>query len=143
MGLANLLKFGESKDTIQEQVLPSRMQQEKALVRLRIDVDYPYPSRTKSLLCTALGVKTSKDYLKNSKILSRMINESKVYAKAIWFFTPKTIPDDELLTLLNGSKHEVALHVVNDYERELEQLEKATRRKIRQFCRDFEQREAF
>ncbi|TRO45966.1 hypothetical protein E2P60_06215 [Candidatus Bathyarchaeota archaeon] len=107
------------------------MQQEKASVRLRIDVDYPYPSRIKSFICTALGIKTSKDYLKNSKILSRMINESKENVKAFWFFTPKTIPDNELLTLLNGSKHEVALHVVNNHERELEQLKKATGRKIR------------
>lgn len=131
MDLGNLLKFGESKDTIQEQVLSSRMQREKALVRLRIDVDYPYPSRIKSFICTALGIKTGKDYLKNSKILSRMINESKENVKAFWFFTPKTIPDNELLTLLNDSKHEIALHIVNDHERELEQLEKATRRKIR------------
>jgi hypothetical protein len=109
------------------------MQQEKVLVRLRIDVDYPYPSRIKSFLCAGLGVKTGKDYLRNSKILSKMINESKKNVKAYWFFTPKTIPDDELLTLLNGNKHEVALHVVNDPKRELEQLEKATRRKIRYY----------
>jgi hypothetical protein len=107
------------------------MQQEKVLVRLRIDVDYPYPSRIKSFLYVGLGVKTDKHYLRNSKILSRMINESKKNVKAYWFFTPKTIPDHELLTLLKGSKHEVALHIVNDPMRELEQLEKATRRKIR------------
>jgi hypothetical protein len=108
------------------------MQQAK-LVRLRIDVDYPYPSRIKSFLYVALGVKTDKDYLRNSKILSRMINKSKKNVKAYWFFTPKTIPDNELLTLLNGSKHEVALHIVNDPKRELIQLEKATGRKIRYY----------
>jgi hypothetical protein len=84
-------------------------------------------------LYTALNIKTSKDYLKNSKILAKIINESAENVKACWFFTPKTIPDNELLTLLNGSKHEVALHVVNDPERELEQLEKATRKKIRYY----------
>ena len=133
MDLANLLKFGKSKDTIQEQVLPSRMQQGKVWVRLRIDVDYPYPSRIKSFLCTGLGIKKGKDYLRNSKILSRMINESKKNVKAYWFFTPKTIPDDELSTLLNCSRHEISLHVVNDAEKELEHLEKTTRRKIRYY----------
>jgi len=103
------------------------------MIRLRIDVDYPYPSRIKSFLCTGLSIKTDKNYLKNSKILAKMINESTRNVKAYWFFTPKTIPDNELLTLLNGSKHEVALHVVNDPKRELEQLESATARKIRYY----------
>ena len=103
------------------------------MIRLRIDVDYPYPSRIKSFLCTGLSIKTDKNYLKNSKILAKMINESTRNVKAYWFFTPKTIPDNELLTLLNGSKHEVALHIVNDPKRELEQLESATRRKIRYY----------
>ena len=109
------------------------MQQEKVLMRLRIDVDYPYSSRTKSFLYVGLGVKTDRDYLRNSKILSKMINESKKNVKAYWFFTPKTIPDQELLTLLKGSKHEVALHIVNEPKKELIQLEKATRRKIRYY----------
>lgn len=103
------------------------------MIRLRIDVDYSYPSRIKSFLCTGLNIKTDKNYLKNSKILARMVNESTRNVKAYWFFTPKTIPDNQLLTLLNGSKHEVALHVVNDPKRELEQLESATRRKIRYY----------
>jgi len=103
------------------------------LIKLRIDVDYPYPSRVRSFLYTALNSKTSKDYMKNSKILVKIINDSAENVKAYWFFTPKTIPDNELLTLLNGSKHEVALHVVNDPKRELEQLENATRRKIRYY----------
>jgi len=103
------------------------------MIRLRIDVDYSYPSRIKSFLFTGLNIKTDKNYLKNSKILARMINESTRNVKAYWFFTPNTIPDNELLTLLNGSKHEVALHVVNDPKRELEQLESATRRKIRYY----------
>jgi hypothetical protein len=109
------------------------MQQESGLIKLRIDVDYPYPSRVRSFLYTTVNIKTSKDYLKNSKILAKIINESAENVKAYWFFTPKTIPDNELLTLLNGSKHEVALHVVNDTKRELEQLEKATARKIRYY----------
>jgi hypothetical protein len=40
-----------------------------------------------------------------------MINESPKEVKAYWFFTPKTIPDAELLKLLNNSKHEIALHI--------------------------------
>jgi hypothetical protein len=106
------------------------MQKESGLIKLRIDVDYPYPSRAKSFLSIILKRNIGKDYLKNSKIIAKMINESPVEVKAYWFFTPKTIPDNELLKLLNGNKHEISLHVVNDPERELAQLEKATGRKI-------------
>ena len=109
------------------------MQQENMLARLRIDVDYPYPSRIKSFFCVGLNIKVQKDYLKNSKILARMINESSKNVKAYWFFTPKTIPDRELLALLNEGKHEVSLHVVNYPNLEWEQLEKATGRKIRYY----------
>jgi hypothetical protein len=104
---------------------------EEERVILRIDVDYPYPSRIKSFLFAGLGIKTGKDYLRNSKIISRMINESTKSVKAFWFFTPKTIPDAELLNLLSGDKHEISLHVVNDPVQELEKLEKVTGRKIR------------
>ena len=84
-----------------------------ALIRIRIDVDYPYTSRIRSFLYTALGIKTSRAYLENSKIIARMINESERDFRAYWFFTPKTIPDKELLKLIDNSKHEVALHIVN------------------------------
>jgi hypothetical protein len=100
------------------------------LIKLRIDVDYPYPSRLKSFICTALTVKVGRDYLKNSKILARMINDSREEVKAYWFFTLETIPDRELLDVLNPEKHEVALHVVNHPYGEMELLEKATGRKI-------------
>jgi len=103
---------------------------ETTLIKLRIDVDYPNPSRIRSFIYTALGIKTRRDYLKNSKIIAKMINESSENVKAYWFFTPKTIPDKELLTLLDNSKHEVALHIVNDPNRELKLLEGATGRKI-------------
>ena len=79
---------------------------------------------------TALGIKTSRAYLKNAKIIARMINESKREVRAYWFFTPKTIPDKELLALIDNAKHEVALHVVNDPQRELKNLEQRTRRKV-------------
>ena len=101
------------------------------MMKLRIDVDYPYPSRNKSFLFLILKRKMGKDYLKNSKIIAKMINESPVEVKAYWFFTPLTIPDNDLLTLLNNCKHEISLHIVNDPKRELEQLEKTTRTKIR------------
>ena len=106
---------------------------EKPLITLRIDVDYPYPSRLRSFLYTALGIRTSKEYLKNSKIVARMINESPQKVKAYWFFTPKTVPDKELLALLNNERHEVALHIVNSPHGELKNLEDSTGKKIRYY----------
>jgi hypothetical protein len=100
------------------------------LIRIRIDVDYLYSSRSKSLIYTFLGIKTKRDYLKNSKIVARMINKSPKEVKAYWFFTTRTIPDEELLALLDNDKHEVALHVVNDPYMELETLEKATGKEL-------------
>ena len=100
------------------------------MIKLRMDVDYPYPSRIRSFIYTALGIKVGSDYLKNSKIIAKMINESAREVKAYWFFTPKTIPDKELLALLNSDKHEVALHIVNDPYGEMKALEEITGRKI-------------
>lgn len=109
------------------------MQMEKPLITLRIDVDYPYPSRMRSFLYTGMGIRTSKEYLKNSKIVARMINGSPRKIKAYWFFTPKTVPDKELLAMLNNERHEVALHVVNNPLGELKNLEKCTGRKIQYY----------
>jgi hypothetical protein len=106
---------------------------EESMIKLRIDVDYAYPSRLKSFLYTALNMKTSKDYLKNAKIIARMINESTKEVKAYWFFTPKTIPDEELLNMLITEKHEVALHIANNPYEELHLLEKATGRKLQYY----------
>ena len=103
----------------------------ETMIKIRLDVDYPYPSRMKSFLFTTLNRKTRKNYLKNSKIIAKMINESPREVKAYWFFTPYTTPDSELLKLLTHDKHEVALHVANDPYGELEKLEKATNRKVR------------
>lgn len=100
------------------------------MIRLRIDVDYPYPSRIRSFIYTTLNIKTSKDYLKNSKIVAKMINDSQEEVKAFWFFTPKTIPDKELLALIDNDKHEVSLHVVNNPNAELQMLERITGKKI-------------
>ncbi len=100
------------------------------LIKLRIDVDYPYPSRTRSFIYTALGIKVGRDYLKNPKILARMINESPKEVKAYWFFTPKTFPDKELLEMLHEDRHEVALHIINKPYKELESLKKQTGRKV-------------
>ena len=100
------------------------------MIKLRIDVDYPYPSRIKSLLFTALGIKIKRDYLKNPKIIAKMINESSKSVKAYWFFTPKTIPDKELLALLDNTRHEMALHIANEPYKELKLLEEVTGRKI-------------
>jgi hypothetical protein len=103
------------------------------LIKLRIDVDYPYPSRTKSFFYTALGIRISKDYMKNPKIVARMINESPKQIRATWFFTPKTVPDEQLLSLLNNERHEVALHIVNKPYSERRNLETLTGKKIRYY----------
>ena len=100
------------------------------MIRIRIDVDYPYTSRIRSFMYTALGIKTGGVYLNNSKIIAGMINESPKEIRTYWFFTPKTIPDKELLELIDNPKHEVALHIVNDAYKELENLEQRTGKKI-------------
>jgi hypothetical protein len=105
------------------------------MIKLRIDVDYPYPSRAKSFLCIALRIKSKngKDYLKNARIIAKMINESQKEVKAYWFFTPYTIPDKRLLDLLNPQKHEVALHVATDATEEWTVLETETNRKVEHY----------
>ncbi len=101
------------------------------MIKLRLDVDYAYPSRQKSFLFTALNLKGGKNYLKNSKIIAKMINESPQPVVAYWFFTPYTIPDAELLELLNPERHEVALHVATNAYKEWKNLERVTNRKVR------------
>jgi hypothetical protein len=103
------------------------------MIKLRLDVDYPYPSRFQSFVFAALNRRSGKNYLKNSKILAKMINESPEEVRAFWFFTPQTTPDAELLSLLRTDRHEVALHVANDPFRELEVLEKITHRKVKYY----------
>jgi hypothetical protein len=105
------------------------------MIKLRLDVDYPYPSRAKSFLYIALGIKTkkSKDYLKNARIIARMVNESPKQVMAYWFFTPYTIPDKRLLDLLTADKHEVALHVANNPYQEWKNLEKETNRTLKHY----------
>jgi hypothetical protein len=100
------------------------------MIKIRLDVDYPYPSRFQSFLFTTLNTRTSRNYLKNSKILAKMFNESPEELRAYWFFTPQTIPDGELLALLHPDKHEVALHVATQPYKEWKQLENATKRKV-------------
>ena len=108
----------------------SESEKRGATIRLRMDVDYAYPSRLKSFLYTAMARKTKSGYLKNSKTIAQMVNESPKAVKAYWFFTPYTIPDKEMLTLMQGERHEAALHVATDPYKELEQLEKVTNQKI-------------
>jgi CO dehydrogenase/acetyl-CoA synthase epsilon subunit len=106
------------------------MAKEIALLTLRIDVDYPYPSRIRSFISTAFGINFGGDYLRNSKIIARMINESPRDVKAYWFFTPKTVPDAELLKLIDNSRHEIALHIANNPYEELRLLEEKTGKKV-------------
>src|SRR5512146_3257479 len=98
------------------------------MIKLRLDVDYPYPSRLKSFLHVTLRIKSKKsqDYLRNAQIIARMVNESPQQVKAYWFFTPYTIPNKRLLDLLNPEKHEVGLHVANKPFEEWKTLEKET-----------------
>jgi hypothetical protein len=103
------------------------------MIKLRLDVDYPYPSRLQSFLFTTLNLKISKNYVKNSKIIAKMINESSKEVMAYWFFTPQTIPDAELLSLLHPEKHEVALHVATKPYPEWKNLERATNRKVKYY----------
>ncbi len=102
------------------------------MIKLRIDVDYPYPSRIKSFVFVALGIKRrrAKDYLKNAHIIAKMVNESRKEIKAFWFFTPYTIPDKKLLNLLNPERHEVALHIANNPDKEWKTLERETSRVV-------------
>ncbi len=111
------------------------MATDEAMIKLRIDVDYPYASRAKSFLYVGLRVKSrkSRDYLTNARIIAGMINESPREVKAYWFFTPYTIPDKRLLDLLNPQKHEVALHVANKPLEEWKDLEKKTGRKVQYY----------
>jgi hypothetical protein len=108
---------------------------EDAMIKLRLDVDYPYPSRAKSFLYIALGIKKrkSKDYLKNAQVIAKMINESPRQVMAYWFFTQYTVPDKKLLDLLNSDRHEVALHIANSPYREWKILENETNRTIKYY----------
>jgi hypothetical protein len=105
---------------------------EYAMIKLRIDVDYPYPSRVKSFLYVALRIKNhqSKDYLRNAFVIARMINASPREVRGYWFFTPYTIPNKELLEQLNPEKHEIALHIANNPVEEWKTLEEKTNRKV-------------
>jgi hypothetical protein len=103
------------------------------MIKIRLDVDYAYPSRWKSFLYTMLKKKTKRDYLKNSKIIVKMINESPIEVKAYWFFTPFTLPDTEMLELLNSDKHEICLHVAVDAYKELKDLEKTANVKVKYY----------
>jgi hypothetical protein len=108
---------------------------EETMIKLRIDVDYPYPSRTKSFLYLALGIRKrkSKDYLKNARILAKMINASPKQVMAYWFFTPYTIPDKKMLDLLNPDRNEVALHIAVDPYGEWKILENETNRTVKYY----------
>jgi hypothetical protein len=110
------------------------LENEQVVIKLRLDVDYAYPSRAKSFVYLALGVKKkSRNYLKNSKIIARMVNESQKQVMAYWFFTPYTIPDKKLLSLLNPERHEIALHIATDPYKEWKILENETKRTVKYY----------
>ncbi len=99
------------------------------MITFRVDVDYPYPSRIRSFIYTTTGIKMGRDYLKNSKIAAKMINESSKEVRTYWFFTPETIPDKEMMGLLDPAKHEVGLHIANDPLGEMRLLGEVHRKK--------------
>jgi hypothetical protein len=105
------------------------------MIKLRIDVDYPYPSRMKSFLYVALRIRrgNGEDYLRNACIIAKMVNQSFRPVKAYWFFTPYTIPDKRLLDLLSPEKHEVALHVATEPFEEWKVLENRTGRPVKYY----------
>jgi len=105
-------------------------------IKIRIDVDYPYPSsRIKSFLYVALGIKDKKgkNYLQNATVIAKMINDSPKEVMAYWFFTPYTIPDKKLLDLLNPNRHDIGVHIANNAVKEWHILEKETGRKIQYY----------
>ncbi len=105
------------------------------MIKIRVDVDYPYESRLKSFLSVSLRRKSRSrnDYLRNAFIIARMINESSKEVKAYWFFTPYTIPNRELLEFLNPELHEVALHVATKPFEEWKKLEEETGRTVKYY----------
>jgi hypothetical protein len=103
------------------------------MIKLRLDVDYAYPSRNKSLICTALRIQPKKDYLKNRKIIAKMVNETSQEIMAYWFFTPLTLPDKEMMDLMTPRRHEAALHIANNPYKEMDVLEKLTNQKLRYY----------
>jgi hypothetical protein len=112
------------------------LSEKQPTIKLRIDVDYPYPSsRAKSFLYIALGIKShkGKGYLENARVIAKMVNDSPKKVKAYWFFTPYTIPDQELLNLLNPERHEVGLHVATNAEKEYKTLQQKTGRTIQYY----------
>ena len=94
------------------------------MITFRVDVDYAYASRLKSVCRMSLGFPKSQDYLENACVIAEKINVSSVDVKAYWFFTVHTLPNQRLLTLLDSGKHVVGLHVVNDADKEISILQK-------------------
>jgi|WetSurMetagenome_2_1015567.scaffolds.fasta_scaffold174519_3 hypothetical protein len=105
------------------------------MITFRIDVDYPYDSRSISALFVALNNTRQADgYLNNAKTIATMINLSKKEVKAYWFFTPYTFPDTTFKVLtMNKDIHELGLHVINHPYGELITLENAIQSKIRYY----------
>ena len=104
------------------------------MITLRIDVDYAYPSRLKSIVKMVFKIKKQdKDYLKNCMIIAKLINQSKKEIKAYWFFTSYTIPNKELLTLLNEDKHEIGLHLIKNGSKETSLLQQITQKTIQYY----------
>jgi hypothetical protein len=108
----------------------------QSIIKLRIDVDYPFPSaRIKSFFYIALNIKAnkSKGYLDNTFVIAKMVNKSPKQVLAYWFFTPYTLPDERLLNLLKPERHEIGLHVARNPIEELISLEVETGRPIQYY----------
>lgn len=104
------------------------------MLNLRIDVDYAYSSRIKSVNKILFNFPSSnKNYLKNACVIAEKINASALDVKAYWFFNIKTLPSQHLLSLLDSSRHEIGLHVINDAAKELEILQRFIAHKIKYY----------
>jgi len=105
----------------------------KNIIKLRFDVDYSFSSRTKSLINMLNFNPESSGYLKNAITIAEMINQSNVPVVAYWFFTPYTLPNKELQSLLDNNKHNIGLHIINKPFEELTLLEKWVNKPIKYY----------
>jgi hypothetical protein len=100
------------------------------MITLRVDVDYAYPSRTKSFIYTYLRKKSEVNYLAYPKLLAEIINQATVDVRAYWFFNLQTLPDKDMLSLINSNRHEIGLHVINHSFIELYRLKQVSPKPI-------------
>jgi hypothetical protein len=103
------------------------------MIRLRVDVDYAYASRLKSVCYLLTGKPVCSDYLGNAKVIAELVNASPKEVVTYWFFNCHTLPDKSLLSLIDNDRHMWGLHVVNDCFKERQFLEHYLGRQVEFF----------